>query len=225
VILLAIETSTDACSVALGVGEVMSERHEIAPRRHGALVLCFVDELMAEAGLDAGQLDAVVLGRGPGSFTGVRIAAGVVQGIAFAAELPVACVSSLATLAQGTDADLVVCAQDARMGEVYAGAFERQDGLMHAITPEQVCGPADIPVPAGGGRYVGVGSGFERHGDALRRHLGGALKDIDTGHCHPRARDALKLGQAVLEAGGGVEAAQALPVYLRDEVTHRGGGQ
>lgn len=222
--LLAIDTSSDACSVALGLGDAISERHEIAPRRHGELVLRFVDELMAEAGLDAAELDGVVLGRGPGSFTGVRIAAGVLQGIAFAAELPVACISSLAALALGADAGHVFCAQDARMDEVYAGAFERLDGRMRPIGSEQLCAPEAVQVPADF-CGLGVGSGFERYGEVLQWHLGDALKKVDAGHRYPRARDALKLGRPVLEAGGGVEAVQALPVYLRDEVTHRGGGQ
>jgi tRNA threonylcarbamoyladenosine biosynthesis protein TsaB len=226
--LLAIDTSTDACSialsVALGVDGDIRERHEIAPRRHGALVLPLVDELMAEAGLEVAQLDAVVLGRGPGSFTGLRIGAGVVQGIAFAAELPVACVSSLAILAQGVDANHVICVQDARMGEVYVGVFERVDGLASAVAPEQVCAPEAVSVPADF-RGLGAGSGFEGYGKTLRARRGDSLVETDSGHRYPRARDALNLGRVVLEAGGGVEAAQALPVYLRDEVAHRGGGQ
>jgi len=222
--LLAIDSSTDALSVAVGVDAGIRERHEIAPRQHGKLVLPLVDELMAEAGLEVAQLDAVVLGRGPGSFTGLRIAAGVVQGIAFAADLPVACVSSLAILAQGIDADHVICAQDARMGEVYAGAFERVDGLVSPVAPEQVCPAEAVLVPVAF-RGLGVGSGFEGYGERLRARLGDSLKRTDSGHRYPRARDALELGRVLLEAGGGVEAAQALPVYLRDEVAHRGGGQ
>ncbi|UCE90616.1 MAG: tRNA (adenosine(37)-N6)-threonylcarbamoyltransferase complex dimerization subunit type 1 TsaB, partial [Pseudomonadota bacterium] len=125
--LLAIETATEACSVALAVDGDVRDRFEIAPRGHAGLVLPMAKALLAEAGLGLRELDALVFGRGPGAFTGLRIAAGVVQGLAYGAELPVVPVSSLATLAQGvsaqTGASDVLAVFDARMGEVYWGAF------------------------------------------------------------------------------------------------------
>ena len=121
--LLALDTATEACSAAvLADGEVL-ERYELAPRRHAALILPMIESVLAEAGLEISQLDAIAVGRGPGAFTGVRIAIGIAQGIAFAADLPVALVSTLAALALGTARDTgatrIAAALDARMGEIY----------------------------------------------------------------------------------------------------------
>lgn len=216
--LLAVETSTDACSVAVRVGADTVERFEVAPRRHGDLLLGFVDELMSDAGLKPEDLDGIALGRGPGSFTGLRLGAGVVQGIAFAAELQVACVSSLAALARSVDAPRVFCAQDARMGEVYVGGFQHQGDGVAVVVPERVSAPQLLDALPGG-RWLGVGSGFTSYAAELGASLGAGLERQDPEHRYPRARDVLRLGEAMLEAGEGVEASRALPVYLRDQVT------
>lgn len=144
--LLAIETSGASCSAALSIDGEVRQRLEIAPRRHGELILQMMDGLLAEASLRPQDLDAMAFGRGPGSFTGLRIAAAVIQGAAFGADLPVVPVSTLAALAQGchrrTGAERVLCALDARMEEVYWGAFEADtQGLMRLVGEERVCAP------------------------------------------------------------------------------------
>lgn len=141
--LLAIETSTDACSVALAIGDDVRVDHRVEPRRHARLVLPMIDGLLAEAGLPRGALDGIAFGRGPGSFTGVRIAASVTQGIALGLGIGVVGVSTLAAIAEGCRRELgdasVGVALDARLDEIYWGAFRTVDGLMRAVTEERVC--------------------------------------------------------------------------------------
>ena len=214
--ILALETATEGCSAALVIGDQVLERFEVAPRGHSQRILPMADELLAEAGLGVGQLDAIAFGRGPGAFTGVRIAVGVAQGIAFGAELPVLPVSTLAALAQGAEADRVLAAIDARMDEVYWGAFQRNtDGLMLSCGEECVSAPGEVPVPDGDG-WLGVGSGWQAHGDALAARL---PVTGQVGDALPRAAAVALLGQAALAAGQAVDAEAALPVYLRDRVT------
>jgi tRNA threonylcarbamoyladenosine biosynthesis protein TsaB len=223
--ILAIETATEACSAALWLDGTISERFEIAPRGHGERILAMVDALLAEGGLALGALDAIAFGCGPGAFTGLRIAAGVAQGLAFGADLPVAPVSTLAALAQGALRERhqprVLAVLDARMGEVYWGAYEQgNDGLMQCIGGERVCAPAAVARPDGSG-WFGAGSGFAVHGDELRTRLDAALGDCDAARL-PRARDVAQLATY----GGWFSAARALPVYLRDQVADvpSGGG-
>ncbi|APZ43448.1 tRNA (adenosine(37)-N6)-threonylcarbamoyltransferase complex dimerization subunit type 1 TsaB [Acidihalobacter ferrooxydans] len=216
--LLAIETSTEACSVALAVGGAVFERHEIAPREHTRLVLPMVQSVLAEAGLALADIDAFVMGRGPGAFTGVRIAVGVVQGLAFSVDRPVVPVSSLATVAQGVmeaGATHVAVAFDARMDEVYWGAFVRDAaGVADLVGPEAVLPPDAVSLPQPG-PWVGAGSGFAAYSERLSGRLG-----LREGYAQrlPRARDALVLGRRAWRAGAAVDAAQAQPVYIRDRV-------
>jgi len=216
--LLAIETATDACSAALSFDGELRERFEIAPRAHTELILPMIDELMAEAGIVISQVDAMAFGRGPGAFTGVRIAVGVTQGIAFGAGLPVVPVSTLAALAQGAAADKVLAALDARMGEVYWGAYRRNAaGLMELTGEECVSAPDAVPCPPGDG-WHGMGAGWMACEAALLTRCAGQVISRD-GTGFPHARDVALLGIAGYEAGQGVNAEQALPVYLRDKVT------
>lgn len=219
--LLAIETATDACSAALYLDGVLSERYVLAPREHARLILPMVDELLREADLSPGVLDAVAFGRGPGAFTGLRIAAGVAQGIAFGADLPVVAVSSLAALAQGLcrerGAARVLAAVDARIGEVYWGIYEADAArLMVLRGEEQVILPGEVALPEGGG-WHGAGSAWEVYGDILRARLSGRLAGIDAAR-HPRAHDVALLAVAAYRRGEAVSAELAAPVYLRDEV-------
>ncbi len=225
--LLAIETATDACSAALSIDGEIRERYALAPRAHTELILPMVDELMVEAGIVVSQLDAMAFGRGPGAFTGVRIAVGVTQGIAFAADLPVLPVSTLAALAQGADGDRVLTALDARMDEVYWGAYQRNAaGLMELLGEECVSAPAEVPLPSGfppqdsprENSWQGVGAGWAAYEAVLTERCGGLLATWD-GTRFPRARDVAQLGVAGFEGGQAVSAEQALPVYLRDKVT------
>ncbi|NOX92012.1 MAG: tRNA (adenosine(37)-N6)-threonylcarbamoyltransferase complex dimerization subunit type 1 TsaB [Gammaproteobacteria bacterium] len=216
--LLAIETATDACSAALSIDGELRERFKIAPRAHTELILPMIDELMAEAGIAISQVDAMAFGRGPGAFTGVRIAVGVTQGIAFAADLPVVPVSTLAALAQGAATDKVLAALDARMDEVYWGVYQRNTaGLVEPVGEECVSAPGAVPCPSGDD-WQGVGAGWKAYESALLARCEGRVMSWD-GTFFPHARDVALLGIAGYEAGQGVNAEQALPVYLRDKVT------
>jgi tRNA threonylcarbamoyladenosine biosynthesis protein TsaB len=219
--LLALETATDACSVALWTQGEVIERFEIAPRRHVALLLPFVESLLAEAGIMAAQLDGVAFGRGPGSFTGLRIAASMAQGIAFGADVPVLPVSTLAALAQGCvgecGAQAVLAALDARMQEVYFGAYRVDtDGLVNAAGEERVCAPAAIVIPDGDGWYT-AGDGWGSYADIMQtRMTQPPVGSLDT--ARPRAGDVARLAARLWEQGGAIAAELAAPVYLRNDV-------
>jgi len=229
---LAIDTATEACSAAILVAREVHERFLIAPRRHSALILPMVEEVLAEAGVSLRQLDGLCFGRGPGSFTGVRIAAGVIQGVALASDLPVAPVSTLWALAQGAcrsgGPGCIVAALDARMSEVYVGIY-RMGGIyatgatgicaattLQPLRPEAVIDPAAISA-AIAGAWTGVGSGFKTHAAALCKSLAGSPAEINP-ETYPHARHVAVLGLEILRSGKGVRAEEALPVYLRDRV-------
>ena len=235
--LLAIETATDACSAALSIDGETIERFKVAPRAHTELILPMVDELMVEAGIGITQVDGIAFGRGPGAFTGVRIAVGVTQGIAFAADLPVVPVSTLAALAQGVKvqeacrqethkqtntekklARRVLVALDARMDEVYWGAYQRNTaGIMELVGEECVSAPEGVPLPTGKD-WVGAGIGWAVYDERLAARCEEHVSAWD-GTYFPHAREVALLGVAGHMAGQGVSAEQALPVYLRDKVT------
>lgn len=222
--LLAIETAADACSAALNIDGEILQRYEVQPRKHSELILPMLNELLLEAGLKPNQLDAVAFGCGPGSFTGVRIAAGVAQGVAFAADLPVVCVSTLAALSQGlfrkAGHKTALPAFDARMQEVYWGCYQLQDsGLMGAIFPDEIASAEQVTVPAGN-TWHGVGSGWVTYGDTLSRVVGTGLKSV-TPDLLCSAQDVAVLGVAGFELGEAVAAENALPQYLRDDVAKR----
>lgn len=220
--ILAIDTSGEACSAALLVDDELEQSLAQEPRRHGELVLGMMDELLACADIGVTQLDALAFGRGPGSFTGVRIAASVVQGAAFGADLPVVPVSTLAALAQGQIRSCgcrhILAAFDARMGELYFGAYRLgEDGLMRPAGSEQVAVPDLVSLPLDGD-WIGAGSGWSAHGDVLSRRMGARLLSAaPDAFCE--ARDVAVLARAELAAGRSVAPEMALPVYLRDRVT------
>lgn len=214
--LLAFETATEACSVAVYVDGEVLERFELAPRRHAELALPWADALLAEAGVAKSQLDAIAVGRGPGAFTGVRLAVALAQGIALALDRPVLPVSTLAALAAGASAARVVAAIDARMGEVYLGVFERGDGEPRLLADEVVVNPAQATKPPGGG-WQGVGTGFDAAAGALRERLGDALAEVDA-TALPRAGDVARLGALAFARGAGIAPERLEPAYLRDNV-------
>lgn len=225
--IIAIDTATEACSVALYLDGAVQERYCLAPREHAALLLPLADELLAAAGLTLSALDAVAFGRGPGSFTGVRIAASVAQGLAFAAELPVIGVSTLAALAQGAWREFgwerVAAAIDARMNEVYWGCYQLRDGaMMRSVAAEGVFAPAATPMLSAEG-YYGVGSGWDAYGQALSERHHAQLIDRAEGRL-PRAHDVALLAAAAFAAGETTSAENAIPIYLRDQVTHQRAG-
>ena len=221
--ILAIETATEACSAALSIDGEVQEQYQVAPRQHSELILSMADTLMHEADLAVSQLDAVAFGRGPGSFIGLRIAAGVVQGIAFSADLPVLPVSSLAALAQGSTHDRVLAALDARMGEVYWATFQRVNGLVERLNDEAVSPVVNVGLPdipnENSPVWHGVGSAWRVHGPNLGAHLQGVAGY--EAEVFPRARDVITLAVDLHIRGEAVSAEQAQPIYLRDDVAKK----
>jgi tRNA threonylcarbamoyladenosine biosynthesis protein TsaB len=217
--LLAIETSTEACSVALIHGDEVIARSEIAPRRHAELVLPMADNLLAEAGLGRHALDAIAVGRGPGAFTGVRLGISLAQGMALALDVPVVTVSSLAALALEAPEDeaAILAVIDARMGEIYAASFRRDgDGGLIALDAERVCLPQSLVLPEEAQWHV-VGTGWSTYAEELRGHLTGELRSAE-GVRYPQARHVAELAVREFIAGRATAPEHALPVYLRDKV-------
>jgi len=221
--LLAIDAATESCSAAVLNGEIVCERDALDARSQSARLLPMIDAVLAEAGLRLRDLDALVVGRGPGSFTGVRLAVGVAQGLAYGASLPVIPVSDLAMLAQGAAGpsayERFVACLDARMDEVYWASFRRgPDGLVVAVDVERLSAPDDV-VPGTEAPFVGVGPGFSRY-ESLRVRLAPSLVALEPGRL-PHARDALALARPLWRAGQVLAPERVLPVYLRDEVATR----
>lgn len=215
--LLAIETATEACSVALVTGEGRDQRQRVGPRVHAEVLLPWIAELLAEAGLGYADLDAVAVDRGPGGFTSLRLGLGVAQGIGLAHGLRCHPVSSLAALALAARPEgfhgRMLAALDARMGEVYAAWFRFDDGTPVAEGPELLCAPEALQDPYNES-FIGVGSAFASHDAALRAALGEMLASVDAG-ARP---DALAVA-ALAHATEAVAAHELVPVYLRDRVT------
>ncbi len=226
--LLALETSTEACSAALYLDGEVAERYQLAPQQHNKLILPMLESLLVEAGLSLRQMDVLAFGRGPGSFTGVRIAAGIVQGLAFGADLPVAPVSTLAAMAMDvfaeTDSHLAFPCIDARIGEVYWGIYRRgEGGLAELVGVESVGGAGEVEFPAEASGF-GIGSGWSAYADPLRGRLGEAKVHGILADSFPRASWVAHLGVEVFRQGGCVAAEDAQPVYLRDKVAKKKGG-
>ncbi len=219
--ILAIDTATEACSAALWQSGELLSRYQVAPRGHTDLILPMVAELLAEGELSLNQLDGLAFGRGPGSFTGVRITLGVAQGLAYGADLPLLGVSNLQALAQGAHracgGERVLAAIDARMGEIYVGGYQLEQGLMVGTIEEQVLAPAhflDTTDAASDRWQLGVGSGFVTYAELMNR-VEGRCEAVP----FPEARDLLPQALELWRTGQGVAAAEARPVYLRDKVT------
>ena len=221
---LAIETATDACSCALEHSGRVVARHTVEPRRHTELLLPMIGAVIAEAGIGLHALDAIAFGRGPGSFTGLRIACAVAQGLGFGADRPLVPISTLRTVATGMyrtrGTRRVLAAFDARMGEVYWGGFEWDGVTMAPVFDESVGPPDAVRVPEGGG-WAGAGSGWSVYRTALADRLAGRLDDrrdaIDAARL-PEAIDMLGSARAAFEAGLAVAPEDAAPVYLRSDV-------
>lgn len=221
--LLAVETSTDACSAALFVDGHVLERFEIAPREHTRLILPMIDSLMAEAQLKPRQLHGIALSRGPGSFTGVRIATGVAHGIAFGADLPVVLVSTLAAIAQDFfnrfETGISFTALDARMDEIFWGVYRSNAlGLAELMGNEAVTSAAEVIFPDVQG--FGVGSGWAAHGETLLACLDRRVLRVESS-IWPRAACIAQLGAYDFANGKAVPVEQAMPVYLRDKVAKK----
>ncbi len=215
--LLAIETATEACSVAVLVDGEVRERFEIAPRRHAELTLPWAEQLLAEAGVGKAQLDAIAVGRGPGAFTGVRLAIAIAQGIALALDRPLLPVSTLAALAmRAPGAGDVLAAIDARMGEIYVATFRRAGGGVVATCDETVIPPGDYALPEGDG-WHGVGTGFAAVDGVLQSRLQGRLASVDAAAL-PHAADVARLGALAFARGEAIAPERIEPAYLRNNV-------
>jgi tRNA threonylcarbamoyladenosine biosynthesis protein TsaB len=223
--LLAIDTASAQCSAALSVDGHVHLRAVATAREHAQLLLPMIESLLAEAGLGFTALDAIAFGRGPGSFTGVRVAASVAQGLALGAGLPVVPVSDLRALALHGALEArvrslplpaayrVAACLDARMSEVYAAAFDVTADVAPADAAEVVCAPADFrPQPCA----IAIGPGFAAYPGALAPLIREAVLVLPD--AEPSAREVALLGVADFRAGGGLDAGAALPVYLRDNV-------
>ena len=214
--LLALDTATECCSAALLHDGRVTARSEVIPRQHAQRLLPMIEELLGERELRLPDVDALVFGRGPGAFTGVRIATGMVQGLAFAADKPVIAVSNLAALAQRAwrehGAETVAAAIDARMDEVYWGLYGLQDGVMQSLDDERVCPPEAVSLPDGVASVAGAGTGWQ-YADRLA-----VSAERSWPQMLPNAVDLITLALPRWLAGEVLDAADAQPVYLRDKV-------
>jgi tRNA threonylcarbamoyladenosine biosynthesis protein TsaB len=220
--LLALDTATEACSAALSIDGEVNETYEVIGRGHADRLLPMVDELLRKAGIAMTALDAIAFGCGPGGFTGLRIAAGTAQGLAAGIGRPVLPVSDLAALAAAgarhAGTERVLACLDARMGQVYWAAFDCSGGVPLALTDERLADPADV-MPPTRAPWFGAGHGFGAYPamtERLRGQLSGTAAEL-----LPRAADVARIAALEFAAGRGLEAARALPVYLRNEVVHR----
>lgn len=218
--ILGLDTTTEACSVALSLQDQLISRYTIAPRKHTELLLPMVDEVLAEASITPADLDGLAVCRGPGAFTGVRIATGVVQGMALALGLPIVPVSSLAAIAlrahREFGAEEVISLIDARMGEVYFGAYRIEKSEVKEIEPECLIAPDQLPTPfSQHARLAGTGwSAYESTITAIPEFAGMRGE----GDLYPHAEDVLTIARPQLLAGEGIAPEQLAPVYLRDKV-------
>jgi tRNA threonylcarbamoyladenosine biosynthesis protein TsaB len=220
--ILALDTSTEACSAAILDGTKMLERFALAPQQHARLLMAMVAELLEESGADLSSIELIAVAQGPGSFTGIRIAAGVAQGIAHSNRRQVVGVSTLAAIAQHamhlTNASRVACAMDARMGQVYWGLFERDAaGLAAPIAGELLVSPGDVTALPDG-RWCGAGTGWRKHDALLRSRCAITELPVDP-DVLPHAADIAQL--ALRDAGSAVAPERLKPVYLRDTVAKK----
>lgn len=222
-LILALDSSTDACSVALYANGQLDARFELAAKSHTQRLLPMVDELLGDNKLKLHDLDAIAFGRGPGSFTGLRICMGIVQGLAFGAQLPVIPVSTLEAMALGyyranPKISLpVFVSLDARMDEVYWGLFARAGDSVSALSDEFVMRPELLSeqavVQSLAGQFIAVGSGW--HYPAMQALTASTIV-MDS---QPKAEDMALIAAQVWSAGGAIDVLEAQPVYLRDTIS------
>ncbi len=214
--LIAIETSTPYCSLAVCRGERIFSRHIEAAQRHAEMALEELQALLREAGMQLADFQGIAFGEGPGAFTGLRIACGMTQGLALARNWPVLGVGTLLAVAEESGADKVIACLDARMGEVYHAAYQRQADEWQEVCVPRLCAPDAVPAVEGSG-WSACGSGFAAHGEVLQLRLAAHLSEVKAG-IFPTATAILRLARPRFARGEGKPAAQALPLYLRDKV-------
>jgi tRNA threonylcarbamoyladenosine biosynthesis protein TsaB len=221
--ILAIETSTDACSVALLQDKSITEKYQVAPQKHTQLLIPMIDSLLQDAHLELKQLDAIAFGRGPGSFTGVRLAASIAQGLAFGAGLPIVVISPLRALAQQVyfqkQATKVMVAQDARMQEIYYGSYVlNQQQIMQENFPDTLLRPETLPMPAEITDWWRAGNAWTVYADTITKGYDRIpLANI----IYPRAQEVALLASWDFLQGLAVKPEDALPIYLRNEVAKK----
>jgi tRNA threonylcarbamoyladenosine biosynthesis protein TsaB len=212
--ILGLETSTEHCSIALWQNGQVTSRTELAGQRHSEILLPMIDALLIQQGCRLQDLDGLAFGAGPGSFTGVRIAASVAQGLALGVGVRVLRVCTLEALAEASGRERVACALDARLDEVYFAAYERHGETWNEVVSPCLAAIFDLPHLPGEG-WAGVGTGFSVMGGELARHL--ALTEVRPDRV-PDAKFLVVLGARMLMSGAGLDAAGAQPIYLRDKV-------
>lgn len=214
--ILALDTSTDHCSITLSLyGEIIS-KEVLADQQHSKLLLPMLHEMLTTHNLALSEFDGIAFGAGPGSFTGLRIACGIAQGLAFATELPIIGISTLEALAQRTDGDNVIATLDARMGEIYHAAYTRTANGWTTISEPIVCLPQNAPVLTGE-NWVGCGSGFDVYHQELSHHYHHQL--ISTQHdLYPHANEIAQLAITKLTNASDSQAMNAAPIYIRNKV-------
>lgn len=223
--LLAFDTSTEWCSAALWLAGEVRAVDTLAGQTHSQILLPMVQGLLAEAGLTLAGLDGLAYGQGPGSFTGLRIACGVAQGLAMGAALPVIGVSTLEAMAEETGHSHVVTCLDARVGEIYAALWRKQDALWLPIIAPALYRPQDAPLPEAddsGTEWIGCGSAFNAHAEVLAERYAGRLSRL-RGDVIPHARAIVRLAAPRLARGEGLPAECIEPYYVRDKVALKRG--
>jgi len=212
--ILALDTSTEACSAALLNDSHTSACFDLAPQKHSELILPMCEKLLTDAGISIAQLDAIAVTRGPGSFTGIRIGAGICQGLAIANDLPVIAISTLQVLAQTawrkTGCNAVYCLIDARMDEVYSSAFQLHNNIMQAQGAEQLVTPEEVKINS---TMAAAGTGWERYQDML--------PPVKTDVIWPEAQDMLPIAEQFFQQGNYTDASQLELVYLRNDVARK----
>jgi tRNA threonylcarbamoyladenosine biosynthesis protein TsaB len=214
--LLAFDTSTEYLSLALMLEDRISMFDILAGQSHSQLILPQIDILLSDAGVRLKDLHGIAFGAGPGSFTGVRIAAGVAQGLGFGAGLPVAGICTLQALAEASGADKVIACLDARMGEVYHAAYVKNAGAWQTVIEPGLYKPDAVPAIEGSG-WVGAGSGWQTYGEVLSHAYQQQLQDVMP-ELLPSASAILRLAQPMFASGKPLPAAEAMPVYIRNRV-------
>lgn len=225
--ILALDTCTESCSAALLYQGEVFDCVEMTQRGHSDLILGMLDTVLERADTSIASIDAVAFGRGPGSFTGVRVGVGVAQGVAYARDIPVIPISSLAAVAQGAldrvESDYLAVAMDARMGEIYCASYQRVDGIVQLLGDEKVCPPEKF-LPQSQQKWAGVGTGWGVYAELLEKQFSDNLEQVRVEQ-YPQATSIIKLAQIEAEAGRMVSADQAFPVYLRNNVAKKKGEQ
>ncbi len=214
--IVAFDTSTEYCSLALWLNGTVLYKEVLAGQQHSEILLPMLQTMLTGASLSLKQIDGIAFGAGPGSFTGLRIACGVAQGLAFAHDLPVVGIITLEAMAEQIDTSRVLVALDARMDEIYFAAYEKIESDWLPCHAPLLCRPEAAPAVPGKG-WTGCGSGFDLHQATLADIYTGKLQQIIPGR-YPRASEVARLAAARFSRGEGKPPEEAIPVYLRNKV-------